>query len=873
MRSICTLPAVVLIATAALAAPAARACETPSFAPAERLGDRGDALLVADLKHYGVTDVILLDREGRRVVVEYGTKKGPVTTWQLVLPVPGLPLAHAIGDLDGDGNLDLVVTARPDPASDALRVLVARGRSFGELDPFADAGAALRDRGSLDLAVADATGDGKPDVVLLAQGAASALESDLVVLLGNGAGGLGAPIRTPVADGAVAFALGDFDGDGTLDVALAGGNVLGVDVRRGTGGGAFGAATRFAALSPRTRRVRAADLDADGKADLVVVGEVPAPPLPTTVLWNLSHGTGEIAFGEATRLETPGAAALGFDAAAGDLTNDGAADVLAAAGELVVFPRVPGTRTFGPPVEVPPGVATSVALGDVNADGKPDVVAADGAGGAWVTRNSCDVAAGAETLFVPVVLSLPGAGGTRHRSDLALSQRGDAQPVDVEMEYAATAGGGSGTGRWTLLAKEDFALPAFYALDRAGVPVTADGDHLGTLRLRFRGLATPSDAAAGVAVISQPDGGAATLVSVPALRPSQLLRGTSVVAPLRRDALDRSNLALANAGTAADGPVTLRVTLSPAAPGGAAGDAVTRDVVLPAGGFAQLDDVLALLPSGVESAIARIERVSGTAPYAAWGVLHDRGSGDASFVPAVADGPGFASHRLTVPVVLESAAFESELLLANASGAERALRLTFAAAGLATPDGRVRLDVALPAGAVVSWPRFVAALRARGVAGIPAPGALLSGPVVVEPIGDGTLDGVLAGARTTRVSGRRVGIFGQAVPDHAEAQTAARGSWIGGAYANVAVVNLSGAEATFRVEGRYNGSPTRSAELRLPPLGWAQVNDVAGTATVERLGGPGPFVAYRVEMLRAAGGGPGVGDGDGAWVPMEPVEP
>jgi hypothetical protein len=858
-----------LLAAGLAVPPSASACEVSSFASAERLDDRGDAVLLADLKHYGVSDVVLLDRAGRQVVVDYGTKKGPVTTWRFVLPVPRLPVAHALGDMNGDGNIDLVVTARPDPGADTLRVFVAMGRSFGEFLPFADSGAALRDRGSLDLAVEDVTGDGRPDVVLLAQNPGSQLESDLVVLPGDGAGGVGAAIRTPVADGAVSFALGDFDTDGVVDAALAGANVFGVDARRGTGAGKFGPAARFPVLSPRTRRVRAFDLDADGRKDLVVVGETPFPPLPTTVLWNLSHGAGEIAFGEAARLEAAGASAVGFDVAAGDLTNDGATDVVVAAGSLAAFPRVPGTRAFGPPVEVTPGTTTSVALGDMNGDGKPDVVAADGAGSAWVTRNTCGLAAGEETLFVPVLLDLPGAAGTRHKTDLGVKQRGESQPVDVEMEYTATAGGGSGSGRWTLVAREAVILPAFYMLDRAGVPVTSEDSRLGTLRLRFRGLDRPLDAVAGAAVLSNPDSLDATLVSMPAFRPSQLLRGPAVVAPLRRDALDRSNFALVNAGTAADGPVTLRVTLSPAGPGGAAGGAATRDVTLPAGGFTQLDDVLALLP-GAESAIARVERIAGEAPYVAWGVLHDRASGDASLVPAVDAASGFAAHRLTVPVAMESPSFESELLLANASGSARSLRITFAAPALSSPGGRVRLDLALPAGAVVTMPRFVAELRARGIAGVPPPGPLLAGPVVVEPADDGTLDGIAAGARTTRTGARRVGVYGAGIPDHGEATTVSRGFAPEIGYTNVAIVNLAETEATFRVETRLNVQQPKVVDVRVPPLGWVQVNETGGSVKVERLGAPGPFVSYLVEMLRRGTGGPGIGAGDGAWVPMEP---
>jgi hypothetical protein len=83
-------------------------------------------------------------------------------------------------------------------------------------------------------------------------------------------------------------------------------------------------------------------------------------------------------------------------------------------------------------------------------------------------------------------------------------------------------------------------------------------------------------------------------------------------------------------------------------------------------------------------------------------------------------------------------------------------------------------------------------------------------------------------------------------------------------------VNLAETEATFRVETRLNVQQPKVVDVRVPPLGWVQMNETGSSVKVERLGAPGPFVSYLVEMLRRGAGGPGIGAGDGAWVASEP---
>ncbi|MDE2758497.1 MAG: hypothetical protein OXI92_18335, partial [Acidobacteriota bacterium] len=86
-----------------------------------------------------------------------------------------------------------------------------------------------------------------------------------------------------------------------------------------------------------------------------------------------------------------------------------------------------------------------------------------------------------------------------------------------------------------------------------------------------------------------------------------------------------------------EGSLTLRVTVfsgDPTAPG--ASEALP-DRTLPPGGFHQYDGILDM--AGFDNGYVRVERIEGTAPFYAYGVVNDggfpgQGSGDGAYVPA-----------------------------------------------------------------------------------------------------------------------------------------------------------------------------------------------------------------------------------------------
>src|SRR5271169_5423456 len=179
------------------------------------------------------------------------------------------------------------------------------------------------------------------------------------------------------------------------------------------------------------------------------------------------------------------------------------------------------------------------------------------------------------TLFVPVVLSTGGLGGSFFTSELVETNRGTLDTT-VTYEYTAAVGGGSGTVT-------------------NAQPLTAGHQRVipdAIVYLRSLGLAFPtlsSVAAAAITVrtttpvpVGAPIGRAGLAYS--GLQPTSLLRGTpAYLAGLRQSSQDRTNVAVQNAGGASDGSVTLRLTWIPT--GGPPGAAL--DVTLAPGGFQQ----------------------------------------------------------------------------------------------------------------------------------------------------------------------------------------------------------------------------------------------------------------------------------------------
>jgi len=274
------------------------------------------------------------------------------------------PLAVAVADVNGDGKPDLLVV-NCDPiggdncGNDIRRGLmgVLLGNGDGTFQPVVTYDAGFE---AWSLAVADVNGDGKPDLVVanLCASSSNCTTGKVGILLGNGDGTFQPVVAYP-SGGSNTFsvAVADVNGDGKPDLVVA--NLCGtssdctsgnVGVLLGKGDGTFRAAVTHDAGDASPISIAVADVNGDGKPDLVVA------------YYHIS-----------------------------------AVGVLLGNGDGTFQPAILNYDGFGTALQ-------SVAVADVNGDGNPDLL--------WVSLYSSDNLCGSSNGYSLVTVRLGKGDGT-----------------------------------------------------------------------------------------------------------------------------------------------------------------------------------------------------------------------------------------------------------------------------------------------------------------------------------------------------------------------------------------------------------------------------------------------------------------------------
>ena len=498
------------------------------------------------------------------------------------------------------------------------------------------------------------------------------------------------------------------------------------------------------------------------------------------------------------------------------------------------------------------------------------------------------------TSLLPIVLDVT-AGSAHYTTELALTNNATVL-LPFSLVYTASLGEklGSGTLRGYLAPGEQKTIGDVLSWLRAqGLaipPASEDGQQGGTLLVRFDGDGSPdpklvSATARTSALTTAPQPVGRAGLAYPGLREADVSTSSVIVHGLRSTASDRTNLAVFNAS---EEPVTLKVTVCASSTSSCV---VHRSAeTLQPWGWKQYGSAQLLDENRIASAYAVVERTSATGSFGAYSVINDNTTNDGSFV--LAGGRAAGASTLTVPVLVETYEFLSELILSNGSSSAVSLGLNYVES-LSPSQGKGGIvTVILGPREQRVIPEAIDFLRRSGAAiGPTGPGSAYGGTLRITTHGT-TADNVFAGARTSARSrssaGGQFGLFTPAVYGGQEASTEA---WLYGLRrdaenrTNVAVLNAGGdSDGTIdlcleKFDAGNEGRPRvgRWMVLSLAPGQWRQLDNFLGTSTfspgdiangwvkVTRLSGTAPWIAYAVIN---DGRGSGERTGDGAYVPM-----
>lgn len=297
------------------------------------------------------------------------------------------------------------------------------------------------------IGVGDFNGDGNLDIAV----AAKLVNTEISIFLGKGDGTFQSPVNYAAGNGPDSIAVADFNHDGKLDLAVANAVSATVNVLLGNGDGTFQAATSYS-LPEYASLVLVADFNGDNVPDLAVLD---ATEVCSCVSILIGNGDGTFQAAKNDPIAYNGTVAIG------DFDQDGKPDLVVAASAgitskmQIMLGKGDGTFLFGSTYEVSAG-PSSVAVGDFNSDGKLDIAVS----GIVATQIYTFLGNGDGTMQSPKIYTTRSANAWV--TPVALTTGGSVDLIATNFNpggISLLVGNGDGT----------FASPIFYPVGRESV--------------------------------------------------------------------------------------------------------------------------------------------------------------------------------------------------------------------------------------------------------------------------------------------------------------------------------------------------------------------------------------------------------------------
>ncbi len=327
------------------------------------------ALAVGDLNGDSWQDLAVVNQGSDNLTILLGNGSGGFS------PAAGspftagsFPVSVAAGDYNGDGKQDLAVA---NLSSNDVTILLGNGS--GGFIPAAGSPISVGS-GPGSVVVGDFNGDGRKDLAV-----ASQFTADVRILLGNGSGGFSLAVGSPIlaGSGPISLALGDFNGDGKEDVAAANISSSNVTILLGNGSGSLSQATDSPiSVGSGPIFIAAGDFNSDGKQDLATANEFSA-----NISILLGDGSGGFSQAPGSPVSIAGEDRF-IPLTIGDFDGDGKQDLAVGNpnnGHVTIL-LGNGSGGFSPSISSPTYVGTGpmfLAVGDFNSDGKQDIAIAN----------------------------------------------------------------------------------------------------------------------------------------------------------------------------------------------------------------------------------------------------------------------------------------------------------------------------------------------------------------------------------------------------------------------------------------------------------------------------------------------------------------